>query len=93
MAVAVAFTISFSSFFLEDDDTFAFEMRENFANYFCTFYGGSAYFHGSVVVYQQYFVKFDSSALLCGQTMNIQSFAGCGFELLSLNFYNYVLLL
>lgn len=90
MTVTVAFTITFSSFLLEDDDTFAFEMRENFANDLCTFYGGSTNFYGSVVVDQQYFVKLDSSTLLSVQTVNIESLAGFGFELLSLDFYNYV---
>lgn len=90
MTVTVAFTITFSSFLLEDDDTFAFEMREDFANDLCTFYGGSTHFYGSVVVNQQYFVKLDSSTLLSVQTVNIESLAGFGFELLSLDFYNYV---
>lgn len=90
MTVTVAFTITFSSFLLEDDDTFAFEMREDFANDLCTFYGGSTNFYGSVVVNQQYFVKLDSSTLLSVQTVNIESLAGFGFELLSLDFYNYV---
>ncbi len=90
MTVTVAFTITFSSFLLEDDDTFAFEMREDFANDLCTFYGGSTNFYGSVVVDQQYFVKLDSSTLLSVQTVNIESLAGFGFELLSLDFYNYV---
>ena len=88
--MTVAFTITFSSFLLEDDDTFAFEMREDFANDLCTFYGGSTNFYGSVVVDQQYFVKLDSSTLLSVQTVNIESLAGFGFELLSLDFYNYV---
>lgn len=88
--MTVAFTITFSSFLLEDDDTFAFEMREDFANDLCTFYGGSTNFYGSVVVNQQYFVKLDSSTLLSVQTVNIESLAGFGFELLSLDFYNYV---
>ncbi len=90
MTVTVAFTITFSSFLLEDDDAFAFEMREDFANDLCTFYGGSTNFYGSVVVDQQYFVKLDSSTLLSVQTVNIESLAGFGFELLSLDFYNYV---
>lgn len=90
MTVTVAFTITFSSFLLEDDDTFAFEMREDFANDLCTFYDGSTNFYGSVVVDQQYFVKLDSSTLLSVQTVNIESLAGFGFELLSLDFYNYV---
>lgn len=88
--MTVAFTITFSSFLLEDDDTFAFEMREDFANDLCTFYDGSTNFYGSVVVDQQYFVKLDSSTLLSVQTVNIESLAGFGFELLSLDFYNYV---
>ena len=88
--MTVAFTITFSSFLLEDDYTFAFEMREDFANDLCTFYGGSTNFYGSVVVNQQHFVKLDSSTLLSVQTVNIESLAGFGFELLSLDFYNYV---
>ena len=93
MTVSVAFAIAFSSFFLEDDDALAFQVGEYFAYDFCTFYGGGAHFYGAVVIDQQYFVEFDSGALLCCQTVNEQPATGFGFELLSLNFYNYVHLL
>ena len=91
--MSVAFAIAFSSFFLEDDDALAFEVREHFAYDLGTFYGGGTHFYGAVVVDQQYFVKFDSGTLLCCQTVNIQSLAGFGLKLLSLNVYDYVHLL
>ena len=67
------------------------QMRNYFANNFCTFYSRSTYRYITIVVNQQNFVKFNSCAVF--SILNVvykQLLAFFSFELLSVNFYDYV---
>ena len=77
---------------MEYEDLVAlYQMRNYFANNFCTFYSRSTYSNSTVVVYQQNFVKFNSCTVFSIlHVMNEQLFAFFSFELLTVNFYNYV---
>ena len=77
---------------MEYEDLVAlYQMRNYFANNFCTFYSRSTYRYITIVVNQQNFVKFNSCAVF--SILNVvykQLFAFFHFELLSVNFYDYV---
>ena len=93
--MTVQLLVTFSSLLVEYQHFLAFyEVRNYFAYHFCTFYGRRTYFYSTVVVYQQNFVKFNSCAVFCIlNVLNKQLFAFFSFELLTVNFYNYVHLL
>ena len=90
--MTVQFSVTFSSLFVEYEYFVAFYQRRNyFTNYFSTINSRSTYSYCSIVVYQQYFFKFNSCAVFC--VLNVvykQFFALFSFELLTVNFYNYV---
>lgn len=91
--MSVLTTIVVATFLLENDYFVAFyEGTFNLANHFCPFYGGRADFDGTVGIYKKHAVKLDGFTFfaLFAEIVDIQEFAGFGFELLSLNFYNSV---
>lgn len=91
--MSVLANIVIAAFFLENDDFVAFhEGTFHLANDFCPFYGGRAYFYGTVGVDEENAVEFNGSAFLnlFAEIVDIQEFACFGLELLSLNFYNCV---
>ena len=93
LAVAVLAAVAFATFLLEDDNLIAlYEGTFHLANDFCPFYGGRAYFNGTVGVNEEDFVKLYGLALflLVAEIVDIQEFAGFGLELLSLDFYDSV---
>ncbi len=91
--MAVFAAIAFATFFLENDHFVTFYERGFYlAYYFCTFYGGSADFHGTILVDQKNAVKlYGLAGFHCfAEIVYIQETALFGFELLSLNFYDSV---
>ena len=98
MTVTVQATITFSSFLLENKNSFTFYeaflsvtiVRYDLTNDLRTFYGGSAYGYRSVFVDEQHFVKFENGAMLCSQIVDKQFLSVFYFELLSLNLNNNV---
>ncbi len=93
LAVAVFAAIAFATFFLENDNFVAFDEGGcYFANYLCTFYGGSAYFYGAVEVGEKNAVEFNAVAFfyILSKIVHIQETIFFGLELLSLDFYDYV---
>ena len=90
--MAFQLPVSFSSFFVEYKDFVAFyQMRFHFAHHFGPFYGGDTYFDFTIVVGQQYLFKFNNCAVFCIlDVLNEQPFSFFGFELLTVNFYDYV---
>ena len=96
LAMAVFAAIAIATFLLENDHFVTFhEGTFYLANYFCSFYGGSAYLHCAVSVNQENAVKLYGLTLLLlvAEVVNIQELALFSLELLSLNFYDYVHLL
>ena len=91
--MTVQFSVTFSSLFVEYEYFVAFYQRRNyFTNYFSTINSRSTYSYCSIVVYQQNFFKLNSFSAFC--ILNVvykQLFAFFSFELLTVNFYNYVL--
>ena len=90
MTIAVQLAVSLAAFLVEYKHFLAFYERRNyFAHDFRTFYGGSAYFHFAIVVYQQHFLKFNSLATLGTiDVVNEKLLAFFHFELLTVNFYD-----
>ncbi len=96
--MTVQTTITFSSFLLENKNSFTFYeaflsvtiVRYDLTNDLRTFYGGSAYGYRSVFVDEQHFVKFENGAMLCSQIVDKQFLSVFYFELLSLNLNNNV---
>ncbi len=96
--MTVQATITFSSFLLENKNSFTFYeafltvsiVRNNLTYDLRTFYGGSAYGYCSVFVNEQYSVKFENGAMLCSQIVDKQLLSVFYFELLSLNLNNNV---
>ena len=91
LAVSVFATIVVTTLFLEHDHFVTFhEGTFYLANYFGTLYGGCAYLHGTVGVYEQDAVERYLFALffLVAEIVYIQELAGLSLELLSLDFYN-----
>ena len=96
LAMAVETAITFAAFFLENDNFFTFhEGTFHLANNFCSFHGGSSDFHGTIGIDEEDAVEFDCVAFVnfFAEIVDIQILAGFGFELLSLDFYDYVHLL
>lgn len=92
LTVTVQLLVTFSSLLVEYQHFVTlYQVRNDFANDFCAFDGGSTYSDGSVVVCQQHFVKFNSCTVFSVlDVLNEQLLAFFGFELLTVNFYNYV---
>lgn len=91
--MTVLATVVVATFLLENDNFIAFyEGTLYLANNFCPFYGGRAYFNGTVGVNEENAVEFYGLALffLVAEIVYIQELACFGFKLLSLNFYNCV---
>lgn len=91
--MSVLANIVITAFFLENDDFVAFhEGTFYLANDFCPFYGGRAYFNGTVGVNEENAVKLNGFAFLAlvAEIMNVQELAGLSAELLSLDFYDSV---
>ncbi len=90
--MTVQFSVAFSSLLVEYQHFIAFYQRRNyFANHFGSFYGRSTHFYFTVVVYQQNFVKFNSCTAFCVlNVLNKEFLSFFYFELLTVNFYNYV---
>ena len=94
--MAVETAIAFAAFFLENDHFITFhEGTFHLANNFCSFHGGGSDFYGTVDVDKENAVEFDSVAFFnfFAEIVDVQEFAGFGFELLSFDFYDYVHLL
>ena len=71
--MTVQFSVTFSSLFVEYEYFVAFYQRRNyFTNYFSTINSRSTYSYCSIVVYQQYFFKFNSCAVFCVLNENIR---------------------
>ena len=90
--MTVQFSVAFSSLLVEYQYLVAFyQRRYNFAYHFRSFYGRSTHFYFTVVVYQQNFVKFNSCTAFCVlNVLNKEFLSFFNFELLTVNFYNYV---
>lgn len=96
--MTVQATITFSSFLLENKNSFTFHeafltvsvVRNDLAYDLRTFYGGSAHGYCSVFVDEQHFVKFENGAMLCSQIVDKQFLSIFYLKLLSLNFNNNV---
>ena len=94
--MTVLATVVVATFLLENDNFIAFyEGTLYLANNFCPFYGGRAYFHGTVGISEEYAVEFDFVTFfyLLTEIVDIQKFVFFSFELLSLDFYDNVHLL
>lgn len=92
LAVSVLAAIAFAAFLLEDDHLVTlYEGLHHFYVHFCSFNGRSTDFDVAVGIQQEDFVKADFVALFnIAEVVDIQIFAGFGFELQSLNFYDCV---
>ncbi len=91
--MAVLATIALAALLLEDNHLVTFhEGTLNLANYFCPFYGGRAYLHGTVGVNEKNAVELDGLPFLAlvAEIVYIQVLAGFRLELLSLDFYDSV---
>ena len=86
LAVALAATL------VEDEDFVTLhEWGDDLENYFCSFYCWSSYFDFSVVVYQQHFFNLNSCVgFYVLDVVDVELLALFCFELLTLNFCNYV---
>ena len=76
--------IAFATFFLENDHFLTlYEGFENFTLNFSAFHGRRTDFYIAVGIKKKHFVESDCVALLCffAEIVNIQEFAGFGFEL------------
>jgi len=92
LAMTVQFSVTFSSLFVEYQYFVTFyQVRSYFANHFCAVYSRSTYSYSTVVVNQQDFVKFNSCTVFSVlDVLNKQFLAFFCFELLTVNFYDYV---
>lgn len=91
--MAVFAAIAFATLFLKHDDFVALdELTLDFAYYFGAFYGGCAYLDGTVGVYQKHTVKLYCGAFggAVAEIVDIKELVLFSFELLALNFYDYV---
>ena len=91
--MAVQTAIAFATFLLEHEHFVAlYEGFEYFAFHFGTLYGGCAYLHGTVGVYEKHLVEAYCLTLLylVAEMVYIQILAFFGFELLTFDFYNSV---
>ncbi len=91
--MAVFAAIAFAAFLFENDHLVAFhEGLEHLAYNFCAFYCRSTYFYCAVGVSEEYTVELNLVACFVGfaEIVDIQESALFGFELLSLDFYDYV---
>ncbi len=90
--MSVQFSVTFSSLLVEYEHFLALHDGAcDFANNLSAFYCRSTYGHGTFFVYQQHFLVLYSCAGFClCDVMYKQFLALFGFELLSVNFYNYV---
>ncbi len=91
--MTVLATIAFAALLLENDHLVALhEGFGDFAYYFCSFNGRSAYLDGTVGVYEENAVKLYGLAFLylVAEIVNIQEAVLFCLELLALNFYNNV---
>ncbi len=91
--MAVFTTVAFATFFLENNHFVAFyELLLNSANDFGTFYSGGAYFDFAFHIGQEHAVELYGCSFfyLVAKIVNIQEAVFFCFELLSLNFYDYV---
>lgn len=96
LAMAVFAAIAFTTLFLEHDDFVALdELTLDFAYDFCSFNGRSADLDGTVGIHEQNAVELYGFAFLglLAEIVDIEEFILLSFELLSLNFNNYVHLL
>lgn len=92
VTITVEFAVAFATLFVENEHLFAFyERRDDFANHFGSFYYGSAHGDVTFVVYQQYFLKFNSlAAFSCRHVVDEELFAFLSLELLTVNLYDCV---
>ena len=91
--MTVLANIVVATFLLENNHFVAFhEGTFHLAYHFCPFHGGRAYFNGTVGINEKNAVEFNGLAFFffVAEIVNIQEFAGFGFKLLSLDFYNCV---
>lgn len=90
--MSVFAAIAFATFLFENDDFVAFYQRKhNFSIYFCAFHGRRADFYVAVSVNEKDFVESYGFALFhIAEMVDIQIFAGFGFVLQSLDFYDSV---
>lgn len=91
--MAVETTITFATFFLENEHFLTFYKRsEHFTNHFSAFHGGSANLYCTIGFSEENTVEFNGVAFFgCfSEIVDIQILFGLGLELLSLNFYNCV---
>ena len=90
--MAIQFTVSFSSFLVEDEYLVAlYQRRFYFAYHFGSFYGGRTYGDVTVFVYQENAVELYGCAVFGFlHVVNKQFLASLCLELLALDFYNCV---
>ena len=93
--MAIAFAVTFTTLLVEDDYLFALDKRSYYFAYnLCTFYCRSTNGYYAIFVCEKHLVEYHFGTLSCfSNVMNIQFAASFGFELLSLNLYDYVHLL
>lgn len=90
--MAVAFAVAFATFLVENNHFFALDDRSyNFAYNLSTFYCRSANGYYAIFFCEKHLVEYHFGTLSCfSNVVNIQLAACFGFELLSLNLYDYV---
>ena len=91
--MAVFATVTFAAFLFEDDNFFTFyEGDKNLAVNFCTFNGRSSDFNVAVGFNEEHLVENDCVAFfdVVAEMIDIQIFAGFGFELQAFDFYDCV---
>ncbi len=90
--MAVLFAAVLATLHLEYDDFFTFyQWLKHFTHYFGAIYGRSAHFHGSLIVYEEHFLKLNRLAFLCILDMMHEQFLALfSLELLTVDFYNCV---
>lgn len=85
--------VTFAAFLLEDDNFVAFDRSfSNFANYFCAFNEGSAYFYCAVIVGEKNAVELYGVAglYIFSKEVNVEKAVFLCLELLALDVYDYV---
>ncbi len=91
--MAVFATVTFATFFLENDHFVSlYERSEHFTYNFCAVYCRGAYLNVTFGFSEENTVEFNFVSFFNGfaQIMNIQELLGFCLELLSLNFYDCV---
>ncbi len=85
-------TVAFATTLVEHQHFVALDERnKHFKHNLCAFHCGSAYSYYTIVVCQQHFLNLNSCTCLhILNVVNIELLALFGFELLTLNFCNYV---